>query len=147
LEPTSGPCRAIGLVKSGESRAPQPFLLTPRGKKIWDVRNATLGDGTLRRLLWHSDTLSPDDAGVAAPHFSLMGLARAKAEAACLREALETAWAPAGGGGSVARAYQKFAGTLAGCERKRSRGRCALTRCWRTTIAAPSARAAATAES
>jgi hypothetical protein len=42
-----------------------------------------------------------------------MGLARAEAEAACLRNALQTAWALDGGGASVATAYEKFAGTLA----------------------------------
>jgi hypothetical protein len=64
-------------------------------------------------MLWESDTLSPDNVRSAVPHFSLMGLERAKAEAASLREALEIPWVPAGGGTSVARAYEKFAGTSA----------------------------------
>lgn len=107
-----GPCRAIGLVKPAETGIAQPFSLTPRGNEIWKVRNAALGEGALRRLLWQSDTLSPDDVRAALPHFSLMGLARAKAEAACLRHALQTAWVPAGGRASVAEAYERFAGTF-----------------------------------
>jgi hypothetical protein len=108
-----GPCRAIGLVKSAESGAAQPFSLTPRGKEIWVVRNAALGEGPLRRLLWEADALSPDDVPDLLPHFSLMGLRRASAEAACLRHVLQTAWVPSGGGASVAEAYERFAGTLA----------------------------------
>src|SRR5262249_4409561 len=42
-----GPCRAIGLVKSAEGGGPQPFSLTPRGKELWAVRNAALGEGPL----------------------------------------------------------------------------------------------------
>jgi hypothetical protein len=107
-----GPCRAIGLVKA-ESLALQPFSLTPRGIKVWEIRKAALGDGQLRQMLWESDSLSPENVRAAVPHFSLMGLDRAEAEAACLREALESPWVPAGGGTSVARAYEKFAGTVA----------------------------------
>jgi hypothetical protein len=101
-----GPCRALGLVKSAESLEPQPFSLTPRGKKLWETRKVALGDGRLLKMLWDSETLSPDDVRAAVPHFSLKGLGRAEAEAACLREALEVPWLPAGGG-------EKFAGTLA----------------------------------
>lgn len=108
-----GPCRAIGLVKHADGGAAQPFSLTPRGKEIWVVRNAALGEGSLRQLLWESDTLSPDEVRAVLPHFSLMGLSRANAEAACLRHALETPWIPAGGDVSVAEGYERFAGTLA----------------------------------
>lgn len=108
-----GPCRAIGLVKFADNGAAQPFSLTPRGKEIWVVRNAVLGEEPLRRLLWESDTLSPDEVRSVLPHFSLMGLARASAEAACLRHALQTAWVPAGSSAVVAEAYEKFSGTLA----------------------------------
>ena len=108
-----GPCRAIGLVKSAEGGGPQPFSLTPRGKELWAVRNAALGEGPLRTFLWEADALSPDHVRDLLPHFSLMGLRRASAEAACLRDALQTAWVPSGGGASVAEAYEKFAGTLA----------------------------------
>jgi hypothetical protein len=106
-----GPCRAIGLVKT-ESSTAQPFSLTPRGVKVWEVRKATLGDG-LREMLWHSDTLSPDNVRAAVPHFSLQGLKRAEAEAACLRVSLESPWTPTGVGTAVARAYEKFASTVA----------------------------------
>jgi hypothetical protein len=108
-----GPCRAIGLVKPAENWAPQPFSLTPRGRKLWETRKAALGDGPVLQMLWESDSLSPDNVRTAVPHFSLMGLQRAEAEAACLREALETPWEPADGGSSVTVAYEKFAGTLA----------------------------------
>lgn len=108
-----GPCRALGLVKSAESWEPQPFSLTPRGRRLWEIRKASLGDRRLLKILWDSETLSPDDVRAAVPHFSLKHLRRAEAEAACLREALEVPWVPAGGGTSVASAYAKFAGTLA----------------------------------
>jgi len=76
-----GPCRAIGLVKTADSSAPQPISLTQRGIKVWEIRKAALGDGRLRQMLWESDTLNPDDVRAAVPHFSLMGLKRAEAEA------------------------------------------------------------------
>lgn len=107
-----GPCRAIGLVKT-ESLAPQPFSLTPRGMKIWEIRKAALGNGPLRQMLWDTDVLNPDNVRAAVSHFSLRGLVRAEAEAACLRDALENPWTPAGGGKVVATAYEKFAGTVA----------------------------------
>jgi hypothetical protein len=108
-----GPCRALGLVRTADSGESPPFLLTPRGTKIWQVRKAALGDGALRQMLWNADALTPDNVRAAVPHFSLIGLRGAAAEAACLREALETPWTPAGNGTSVAKAYEKFAGTLA----------------------------------
>lgn len=107
-----GPCRAIGLVKT-ETSTPQPFSLTPRGMKVWEVRKAALGDDHIPKILWNSDILSPDDVRAAVPHFSLMGLKGAEAEAACLRDALDNPWAPAGGGTAVTTAYEKFAGTVA----------------------------------
>lgn len=108
-----GPCRALGLVKPAEGGAAPPFSLTPRGQEIWAVRNAALGETPFQKLLWESDTLSANEVRAALPHFSLMGLSHASAEAACLRNALQTAWVPAGGGASVAEAYERFAGTLA----------------------------------
>jgi hypothetical protein len=78
-----GPCRAIGLVKPAESGASPPFSLTPRGKEIWNVRNAELGEGLLKGPLWDSDSLSPHQVRAALPHFSLKALSRAEAEAAC----------------------------------------------------------------
>lgn len=107
-----GPCRALGLVRTADAGESPPFLLTPRGRKIWQVRKAALGDGALRQMLWESDELSPDNVRAAMPQFSVVGLGNAAAEAACLREALETSWAPAGNSTSVAKAYERFAGTL-----------------------------------
>lgn len=108
-----GPCRAIGLVKTAESGAPQPIALTPRGKKIWSVRNAAIGEGKLRHLLSEAETLSPADVHSVTPHFSLMALSHAKAEAECLRVALQNPWEPLGKGASVTEAYARFVDTLA----------------------------------
>ncbi len=108
-----GPSRAIGLVKTSQSGAPEPIALTPRGKEIWSVRNAAIGEGSLRRLLWEADTLSPSEVRTVTPHFSLMGLSHAKAEAECLRQALQNPWEPLGKGASVTEAYARFVDTLA----------------------------------
>ncbi len=107
-----GPCRAIGLVVPADSGSAQPLSLTPRGREIWEVRNDALGDQSIRRLLWESESLSPEEVRAVLPHLSLMGLANAKAEAACLRNALETPWTTAGKGESVRKAYERFNGTL-----------------------------------
>jgi hypothetical protein len=102
-----GPCRALGLVKPADSGESPPFLLTPRGTKVWQIRNSALGDGALRQMIWESDELTPENVRAALPHFSLMGLRDAAAEAACLRESLETPWALPGNGTSVRAAARR----------------------------------------
>lgn len=107
-----GPCRAIGVMKTSDSGSPQPIALTPRGSEIWSARNAALGRGSLRKILWEADTLTPADVRAVAPHFSLKGLSCAKTEAEHLRNALEIPWEPVGKGAYVAQAYKEFVGTL-----------------------------------
>lgn len=109
-----GPCRALGLVRATDGGGVEPFVLTPRGQAVWNARKVALGEGSWRTLLWEGETLSPADTRALVPHFSLRGLANAGDEAAALREALLTPWAPIGpAAAGVSGSYARFADTIA----------------------------------
>lgn len=118
-----GPCRAIGLLANSESAAAQPIVLTPRGTAIWQARNAAINGDGIKDLLWNADTLTPEQARAAAPHFSLRALPASGLEAELLRTALLESWAPAGQGSAVEDTYARFAGTVDWLLTERSRGR------------------------
>lgn len=107
-----GPCRAMGILANSDGTSPQPVVLTPRGVAIWQARNAAMEGTGLRDLLWTAETLTPDQAQTAAPHFSLRSLHRSGQEAALLRTALLECWAPPESGSVVEDAYDKFTATV-----------------------------------
>ena len=108
-----GPCRAIGLMRLGDGNQTAPFVLTPRGKQVWEARGVTMGEGPWRALLWDADIVKPEQVRDLAQHFSLKSMAHAPAEATALQGALLTPWAPDGPAAEgVSRAYERFGQTV-----------------------------------
>jgi hypothetical protein len=133
-----GPCRAIGLMRSGD--AGRPYLITPRGRAIWDARNASMDVAEVRAVLDHADSILPDLALALVPHFSLKGLPPASEEAALLRDALLSPWASANPTevAKVEEAYGHFNATLAWLREEAEGGlrtEDLLSRNWSRTVA------------
>lgn len=107
------PCRALGLLK--DSTEGVPYRLTPRGKSVWEARNAQLGLKEVAAVLVSGGTLTPALARQAIPAFSLNALAYSQAEVTTLRQALSNAWDPGEPGerAAVDAAYEAFNGTVA----------------------------------
>lgn len=108
-----GPCSAIGLVRSGD--AGRPYIITPRGKAIWEARNQFMQHhDEILAVLEQADEISFDLAQALAPYFSLKSLQRDSMEAEHLRDALLTPWSPSDPrqAEKVDAAYQRFSGTL-----------------------------------
>lgn len=119
-----GPCRANGLMRFGDARRPEPFVLTPRGRAIWEARNAALGNEHWRDLLWRAERITAEEAQALARHFSLKRLADVPGEAETLREALLSAWTPTGATAaeSIAVSYDRFAQTIEWLRRSHAQG-------------------------
>ncbi|MGD9979560.1 MAG: hypothetical protein AB7H66_03240 [Hyphomonadaceae bacterium] len=119
-----GPCRASGLMRFGDAGRPEPFMLTPRGGAIWEARNAALGNEPWRDVLWDAETITAEEVRALARHFSLKCLADAPAEAAVLREALLSPWAPAGATAAenVASSYDRFGQSIDWLRRSHAEG-------------------------
>src|SRR5665213_2559796 len=88
-----GPCRALGMMRLGDRD--EPYVLTPRGQRIWKARNEALAGASVQALL-EAENLSPDLVRAVDAHFSLQGLSLAPHEAELLREALTVPWVPGG---------------------------------------------------
>lgn len=86
------PCRALGLLK--DSAEGVPYKLTPRGRAVWDARNAQPGMKQIAATLVGGGTLTPILTRQAIPGFSLNALASSPTEAATLRQMLSHAWDP-----------------------------------------------------
>ena len=87
-----GPCSALGLTRNGP--AGRPYVVTRRGKAIWEARNQAQSGARVADFLRDAQEITPDAARRFAPHFSLESLDETPAEAALLREALLTPWTP-----------------------------------------------------
>lgn len=129
-----GPCRALGLVRSGDEA--RPYVLTPRGRNVWEARNQAIDREAVTGQLTNADILTHEAAVALAPHFSLKGMVPESAEAAALREALLVAWTPesAAEADKVETAYARFEGTLTWLRSEAADGLNAeqlLTRNWR----------------
>jgi hypothetical protein len=107
-----GPCRAIGLVRSGD--AGRPYLITPRGKAIWEARNALLDASSVQYFIHDAKVISSEEALALAPHFSLKRLEPTSQEATLLREALLSPWVPSNSpeAAKVDDRYGRFNATL-----------------------------------
>jgi hypothetical protein len=86
------PCRALGLLK--DSTEGVPYKLTPRGRAVWEARNAQPGIQEVAATLVAGGTLTPALTRQAIPAFSLNALASSPGEAAILRQMLSEPWAP-----------------------------------------------------
>ena len=119
-----GPCIAMGLLRQGEEG--RPFILSPRGRDLWNARNAQLGfdRAAVKGLLSTAAILTKDTALSLAPHFSLKALAATSAEAALLRQALLIPWSPETGDAAkaVSAAYGRFGQTVSWLRAEASRG-------------------------
>lgn len=133
-----GPCSAIGLVRGGD--ASRPYLITPRGKAIWEARNQRMQQhGGVAAVLKEADEISFDVAQALAPHFSLKSLQRDTMEAAHLRDALLTPWSPSDArqAEKVEAAYQRFNDTLSWLLQEAQYGldtEALLSRQWRNIV-------------
>ena len=109
-----GPCIAMGLLRRGEEG--RPFILTPRGRDMWNARNAQLDfdRAAVKDLLSTAAILAKDTALSLARYFSLKLLASNSAEAGLLREALLIPWSPetADAAEGVRSAYDRFGQTV-----------------------------------
>jgi hypothetical protein len=119
-----GPCIAMGLLRQGEEG--RPFILTPRGRDMWNARNAQLGfdRAAVKGLFSTAAILTKETALSLAPHFSLKALASNSAEAAFLREALLIPWSPetADAAEGVRSAYDRFGQTVSWLRAEANRG-------------------------
>ncbi len=113
-----GPCRAIGLLLDGNEAV--PYRLSPRGKKIWEVRQMRLKDSPVMAAISNGEKFSRALAETAIPDFSLGSLSNSGKEVSHLRNALMTPWSV----GSeqpeqarVAKAYDGINGTIVWAKR------------------------------
>jgi hypothetical protein len=137
-----GPCRAIGLIRFGDSS--RPYLITPRGKAIWEARNASMDVASVAEFLERGEIISSDMARELAPQFSLKRLEKDSDEAVLLRTALLTPWAPSQSheAAKVEEVYERFGGTLAWLREEAREGLGAedlLSRNWSRAAAGESA--------
>lgn len=107
------PCRALGLLK--DSTDGVPYKLTPRGRAVWEARNAQPGIQQVAATLVTGGTLTPALTQQAIPTFSLNALASSPREAAILRQMLSEPWDPGEPSekASVDAAYDALNGTVA----------------------------------
>ena len=112
-----GPCRALGLLVDGDDSI--PYRLTPRGKKIWQVRNERLEGATFTAAISNGGQFTYASAEAAIPTFSLASLAQSSAESSLLHDYLVTPWNPGDDAGkaAVAAAYGRFNGTIGWAKR------------------------------
>ena len=86
------PCQAIGLLLDRDQTV--PYRLTPRGKKIWEVRQERLQAAPVMTAISTGEEFSPELAETAIPHFSLGSLSSSGEEATLLHRALVNPWSP-----------------------------------------------------
>lgn len=108
-----GPCSAMGLLRGGDAH--RPYVITQRGRAIWEARNEQLDRELVADVLNGTDQLDPAHVRTLTAHFSLKRLSPVSQEAALLRDALENPWTPVDPGHAqrVKDAYDRFNGTIA----------------------------------
>lgn len=108
-----GPCSAMGLLRGGDAH--RPYVVTQRGRAIWEARNAQLDRELVAVVLNGEDQLDPANVRTLTPHFSLKRLSPLSQEATLLRDALVSPWAPVDPGQAkrVKETYDRFNGTIA----------------------------------
>ena len=86
------PCKGLGLLDDGKAGSPIPYKLTERGTALSNVRQSTLTDPSVVKLLFAGGLLTRDQATQAVDSFSLGSLPAESGEAALLREAFSNPW-------------------------------------------------------
>lgn len=111
-----GPSRAMGLLLDGDETV--PYRLTPRGKKIWELRRECLNGSPVMTAISTGQEISRTLIESAVPHFSLAKLASSGREARLLRKAFIEPWGTVGqpGHDRVAKAYRCQWNPDVGCE-------------------------------
>ena len=99
------PCRAIGLLK--KKTKDTPTLLTPRGTKIFELKNDRLGNSNVVNAIYRGGKISKALVETAVSEFSLGSLANSKDESQLLHEALVNTW-----DAGVTSAYSSFNETI-----------------------------------
>lgn len=84
------PCRAIGLLLDGDETI--PYRLSPRGKKIWEIRKDRLHSSPVITAIFSGNEISRNFIEQAIPIFSLGSLVHSHDEARLLYQAFVTPW-------------------------------------------------------
>lgn len=106
----------MGLLLDGDETV--PYRLTPRGKKIWELRRECLNGSPVMTAISTGQEISRTLIESAVPHFSLAKLASSGREARLLRKAFIEPWGTVGqpGHDRVAKAYRCQWNPDVGCE-------------------------------